>query len=393
MTLKHFLFSALMLLSAGTAWADVEINETNFPDASFRNYLLSQDYGSDGKLTDEEIAGVTSINVSGTYFSPGTISSLKGIEFFTALEDLRCNDNQLNSLDVSGCTALTTLFCYNNQLTSLDVSKNTALTWLQCDNNQLTSLDVSKNTALTRLECYDNPLTSLDVSKNTALETLSCGSNQLTSLDVSKNTALIYLDCFDNQLTSLDVSKNTALTGLHCYCNQLTSLDVSGCTALTELWCYSNQLTSLDISGCTALTELRCYDNQLTSLDVSKNTVLTRLYCYQNRIKGAAMDALVASLPTVSNYTMRVVYYENEQNVMTTTQVTAAKAKGWIPRYYDGNTWVEYAGVDPSTEVNNVEAADADDSAPWYTINGVELAEKPTAPGIYIHGGKKVVVK
>ena len=116
MTLKHLLFSALMLLSAGTAWADVEINETNFPDASFRNYLLSQDYGSDGKLTDEEIAGVTSINVSGTYFSPGTISSLKGIEFFTALEDLRCSDNQLNSLDVSGCTALTKLFCYNNQL-------------------------------------------------------------------------------------------------------------------------------------------------------------------------------------------------------------------------------------------------------------------------------------
>ena len=309
MTLKHLLFSALMLLSAGTAWADVEINETNFPDASFRNYLLSQDYGSDGKLTDEEIAGVTSINVSGTYFSPGTISSLKGIEFFTALEDLRCSDNQLNSLDVSGCTALTTLFCYNNQLTSLDVSKNTALTWLQCDNNQLTSLDVSKNTALEILWCYNNQLTSLDLSKNTALKYLSCGGNQLTSLDVSKNT------------------------------------------------------------------------------------VLTRLYCYQNRIKGAAMDALVASLPTVSNYTMRVVYYENEQNVMTTTQVTAAKAKGWIPLYYDGNTWVEYAGVDPSTEVNNVEAADADDSAPWYTINGVELAEKPTAPGIYIHGGKKVVVK
>ena len=393
MTLKHFLFSALMLLSAGTAWADVEINETNFPDASFRNYLLSQDYGSDGKLTDEEIAGVTSINVSGTYFSPGTISSLKGIEFFTALEDLRCNDNQLNSLDVSGCTALTTLFCYNNQLTSLDVSKNTALTWLQCDNNQLTSLDVSKNTALTELECYSNQLTSLDVSKNTALEILWCYNNQLTSLDLSKNTALKYLSCGGNQLTSLDLSKNTALTRLHCYSNQLTSLDVSGCTALTELWCYSNQLTSLDISGCTALTELRCYDNQLTSLDVSKNTVLTRLYCYQNRIKGAAMDALVASLPTVSNYTMRVVYYENEQNVMTTTQVTAAKAKGWIPRYYDGNTWVEYAGVDPSTEVNNVEAADADDSAPWYTINGVQLAEKPTAPGIYIHGGKKVVVK
>jgi Leucine-rich repeat (LRR) protein len=475
MTLKHFLFSALMLLSAGTAWADVEINETNFPDASFRNYLLSQDYGSDGKLTDEEIAGVTSINVSGTYFSPGTISSLKGIEFFTALEDLRCNDNQLNSLDVSGCTALTTLFCYNNQLTSLDVSKNTALTWLQCDNNQLTSLDVSKNTALTRLECYDNPLTSLDVSKNTALETLSCGSNQLTSLDLSKNTALIYLDCFDNQLTSLDVSKNTALTGLecysnqltsldvskntkltslkcqknpltsldvskntaltelecysnqltsldvskntaleilwcynnqltsldlskntalkylscggnqltsldlskntaltrlHCYSNQLTSLDVSGCTALTELWCYSNQLTSLDISGCTALTELRCYDNQLTSLDVSKNTVLTRLYCYQNRIKGAAMDALVASLPTVSNGSMRVVYNEDEQNEMTKVQVAVAKDKGWTPMKYDGTGWEELKIITPMPDLTPEELLKIDmissDMSSWF---------------------------
>jgi hypothetical protein len=106
------------------------------------------------------------------------------------------------------------------------------------------------------------------------------------------------------------------------------------------------------------------------------------------------MDAFVASLPTVSNRSMQVIYYENEQNVMTTTQVTAAKAKGWIPRYTENGTkWKEYAGVDPSTEVNNVEASDADDSAPWYTVDGVELTEKPTAPGIYIHGGKKVIVK
>ena len=325
MTLKSLLFSALMLLSAGTAWADVTINETNFPDENFRNWLLSQSFGSDGKLTDEEIAGVTSIDVSSK-----SIQSLKGIEYFTEL---------------------TTLSCGANKLTSLDVSKSTALTRLECYENRLTSLDVSKNTALTELWCYDNQLTSLDVSKNTALTELWCGGNQLTSLDVSKNTALTELECGANQLTSLDVSKNTALT------------------------------------------YLSCYQNQLTSLDLSKNTALTSLSCFMNQIKDAAMDALVASLPTVINGTMRVVYYENEQNVMTTTQVTAAKAKGWIPRYYDGNTWVEYAGVDPSTEVNNIEAADADDSAPWYTINGVQLAEKPTAPGIYIHGVKKVVVK
>ncbi|WP_418313815.1 leucine-rich repeat domain-containing protein, partial [Porphyromonas sp.] len=65
---------------------------------------------------------------------------------------LNCNDTQLTSLDVSGCTALTELYCNNNQLTSLDVSGSTALTSLSCYNNQLTSLDLSGCTALTKLD-------------------------------------------------------------------------------------------------------------------------------------------------------------------------------------------------------------------------------------------------
>ena len=323
---KLLLLSALMMLSAGSAWADVEINETNFPDENFRSWLLAQSYGSDGVLTDEEIAGVSEI-----YVSHYSIQSLKGIEFFTAL------------------------------------------TYLYCDKNQLTSLDVSKNTKLTGLWCYNN---------------------QLTSLDVSKNTKLTELYCLDNQLTSLDVSGCTALTTLFCYENQLTSLDVSGCTALTTLLCYENQLTSLDVTKNTQLRTLGCHSNQLTSLDVSKNTALTILSCLQNQIKSAAMDALIESLPATDKGEMYVIYYENEQNMMTTTQVAAAKAKGWTPYYTeDGTEWKEYAGVDPSTEINNVEASEADDSAPWYTINGVQLQGKPTAAGIYIQGGRKVVVK
>ena len=194
-------------------------------------------------------------------------------------------------------TMLTRLNCRNNQLTSLDVSKNTALTSLGCESNQLTSLDVSKNIALTDLFCYDNQLTSLDVSKNTALGQLLCPNNQLTSLDVSKNTTLKYLQCYDNQLTSLDVSKNTMLK---------------------ELWCMNNQLTSLDLS---------------------QNTVLYDFQCYSNQIKGEAMDALVASLPTVSKGDFYVIdtKNENEGNVCTKSQVAVAKGKGWTVYNYNGS--------------------------------------------------------
>ena len=112
--------------------SDIVINEEDFPDENFRAYLMSQSYGKDGIITEEEIKNVVQISVG-----KKNITNLKGIEYFTAL---------------------TYLSCYENQLTSLDVSKNTTLARLVCNNNQLTSLDVSKNTALTELYCYDNKI-------------------------------------------------------------------------------------------------------------------------------------------------------------------------------------------------------------------------------------------
>ena len=132
----------------------IEINDTNFPDKAFRDWILEQDYGKDGKLTKAEISEVKIIIVLGT----SNIASLKGIEYFTSLAMLFCDDNQLTSLDVSKNTELTGLCCSYNQLTALNVSKNTALTALDCSNNLLTVLDVSKNTALTELYCYNNQI-------------------------------------------------------------------------------------------------------------------------------------------------------------------------------------------------------------------------------------------
>ena len=316
----------------------IDINSTNFPDASFRSWLLSQSYGADGKLTESEISNIVSISVSGSYSSPGTIKSLKGIEYFTSLKYLYCSYNQLTSLDVSKLTALTSLSCYNNQLTSLDVSKLTALTSLSCSNNQLTSLDVSKQTSLTSLSCYNNQLTSLDVSKQTSLTSLSCDNNQLTSLDVSRLTALTSLSCDKNQLTSLNVSNLTALKSLYCSNNQLTSLDVSRLTALTSLSCDDNQLTSLDVSRLTALTFLSCYNNQLKLLDVSNLTALETLQCFDNQLTSLDVSRLTAltflscsdnQLTTlnVSNLTaLKSLYCSNNQLItLNVSKLTALK--------------------------------------------------------------------
>ncbi len=316
------------------------INDINFPDANFRAIVTGNtiDTTDDDVLSDSEIQAVASLDVSSS-----SISDLTGIEYFTALTRLECDDNQLTSLDVSKNTALTRLECFDNQLTSLDVKngQNTKLTTFNATSNtNLTCIQVDATTvpsganwtkdagASYSTRClYINDINfpdanfraivtgsaidttdddvlsdseiqavaSLDVSSQsisnlkgiehfTALTGLNCSNNQLTSLDVSKNTALITLFCNTNQLTSLDVSKNTALTFLDCGINQLTSLDVSNNTALTRLYCYSNQLTSLDVSKNTALITLFCNTNQLTSLDVSKNTALTYLDCNTNQL-------------------------------------------------------------------------------------------------------------
>ena len=248
----------IMNLIVSPVWAgpgDVVINETNFPDKNFRDYVLTLDGDHDGKLSGWEIARVTSIDVR--YKS---IADLTGIGYFTALLKLDCAYTQLSTLDTGKNTALQELNCYKSQLKSLDISKNTALQKLECSENQLTSLDISKNTALKELYCAANKLTSLDVSKNTALENLYCSRNQLKGLGVSKNTTLKELDCAENQLTSLDISKNPALVTLACSMNQLTNLDLSENPALVNLFCTRNHLTNLDLSKNTALVNLFCYN-------------------------------------------------------------------------------------------------------------------------------------
>ena len=182
-----FLLMAAALVMGFVACGDDEegnndpgaINQRNFPDAKFREWLMSQEFGKDGVLTDEEIAKVTSIDVSNM-----GIKSLVGIENFRALAVLNCSENQLMGLNLSNNPNLIILRCWKNQLYSLDVSANTKLKQLWCGNNQLEVLNVSQNLQLEILSCHTNRLTSLDLSQNKELYELYFFSNQIKGSDM-----------------------------------------------------------------------------------------------------------------------------------------------------------------------------------------------------------------
>ena len=90
---------------------NIVIDATNFPDENFRNYLLEQDYGKDGFISENEIKRITTI-----YVENCDICNLKGIEFFTDLTYLNCSRNKLTSLDVSDNSKLNVIYCYKNNI-------------------------------------------------------------------------------------------------------------------------------------------------------------------------------------------------------------------------------------------------------------------------------------
>ena len=311
---------------AGKTEKIIAIDATNFPDAAFRTYLTGR-FGSDG-ISEGEIAGATDIDVASK-----NIADLTGIAFFTELENLNCNFNNLTALDLSANVRLKSLQCASNKIEALILPENSPLITLLCQVNSLTTLDVSKQPELVTLNCSSNRLSSfLNVQNNSKLETLVCGNNELSSLFVARNNLLKKLDCSEmfslekiefswlgvvgtslqelkaghtsiteldlqnlNKLIKVDIDgtssakglvstiimgDNTALEELHCKYNKITALDLSGCPNLKVLDCSVNNIAGLDLSGCSNLTSLKCYSNKsISALDISACTAIRELDC------------------------------------------------------------------------------------------------------------------
>lgn len=348
------------------------IDEINFPDANFRNYLLSQSYGRDGVLTENEIKGITKINVRSQ-----NIGNLKGIEHFTALDSLFCSFNQLTLLDVSKNTALTFLECVENHLKTLDVSNNILLTWLNCGGNQLTTLDVSKNTALTHLTCHNNMIRGKDMDNliNSLPQNMTndeyrisiyrtqdgttgnvCTKNQVEAIKKKGWTPYYYngTEWVEYEGSDDEPNNDIAIDETHFpdanFRNYLLSqsygkdgiLTEEEIKAITYINASNKNISSLQgIEYFTELKTLYCAQNKLTSLDVSKNVLLRELDCSNNIIKGTAMDNFINSLPmNTTNEEHRLAIWEivhKDENVCTKAQAAAIKARGWTPYYIDGD--------------------------------------------------------
>lgn len=289
------------------------------PDAVFKQQLLEIcDYDSDGEISTEEAATVTSISVS-----TENINSLEGVQSFPNLETLVANGSRASDRTILG------------KLTALDVSGLGKLTRLECRHNHITGITFGDNAALKNLVCYGNSLLSLDLSGAPMLETVDAGDCEIQSVKVTDNQFLTTLFLHNNRITELNLSGNTRLVSLTCDRNLITELDLAACTSLTSLDCSpmngadgNNLLATLTLAYGVSINYVTYNRNSsnvpdgtsIVFVNAPETTLATGLRSMYITIPGG--KSITSKDTWTENCTVRLVdddgkvYYENSEVMM-----------------------------------------------------------------------------
>lgn len=332
---------------------NVQIDEINFPDAIFREYVETNfDKDQNGKLSGAEISNVKKIDIYGEKENVSGIKSLQGIKFFTELQELSCSKQKITAIDVTQNLKLKNLYCNENEISTLDVSQNILLEILDCRDTEVSDLDVSQNTKLKQLDCRNTNIESLDVSENPDLEVLECSDTGIGILNLDKNPKLREVYCANTGIQTLDVTNNTVLETLNCVGTNIKDLDVSANTKLVWLMCSNTGLKKLDISNNTELYTLSCENTQITELDISENpnlvwlygneTPLAVLHVYENGDYMLLLDDPTNAVLNVNGDSFDLKDYFPEIDVSRISNIKGAKLEGSVLSGYKAGIPVSY---------------------------------------------------
>lgn len=329
---------------AATA-ASIPVDEANFPDKDFRQYVSEQiDKNSDRMLSDEEIANTRKIEIDSNDKRGLVVRNFRGIERFTELEELRilevvdpkgdyeCAFETDISLNLSGNTKLKIFVCKAGKIDGLDLSGFSFLEELYLHSYEYPLQDLSRITGLKRVYVERNTVlpdpmpevTELSVGRNVAvpgempkLETLSLDFPDNPSVDFHHYPNLSELSLKWSTVKELDLSGMTGLKSFSCLgshiktinlrgCSGLEILDLSGlvwsckniylggCVNIRELSYYGKSLSILSeisISDMVNLEYLKCAFSKPAELDLRNNEKLKSLYASGNNMTDIKLSA------------------------------------------------------------------------------------------------------
>ena len=281
--MKKLLLSLLLIGVRAAAQPVVTI-----PDVNFKNKLLNQftpvDLNGDGQIQVAEAQAVTFLDVGGA-----NISSLEGIQSFSNLQTLRCNNNQISTIDLSNCLLLTNLNCDMNNITNLDVHNHVNLGFLSVSDNPITSLNLEGCTALYSLEFNRVPVENLKLIDLPNLRYFLFSTSVLKgTLTISGCHALRYIGDVTSgpfDLTDVTITNCAAVTAIDLTDNARESvLHVRNCPNLENLSMQRFKMTDFEIVDCPKLEDVNFQSNLLTTADFSNLPMLGSLILNGNQL-------------------------------------------------------------------------------------------------------------
>ena len=248
------------------------LDEVNFPDSEFRKYLMYKLNLDEGDIISKEnIKRVREINLK--YEIPSNlnkIKSLEGIKYFTYLEKLYCEGNNISKLDLSFNDELKVVDCSRNMIEELILNEN--LTNIKCYRNHIKEIDLTNSPNLEYLNCSGNENISLkNLNKANNLQYLYCENVGMESIELPQNNKLKELYLSDNKLNMIkNLEKNKELIVLELYNNQLKEINLNENTDLKKLGLSNNQLKEINLKENIGIRELHLNVNKLKKLDLRK---------------------------------------------------------------------------------------------------------------------------
>ena len=400
-SLSVALLCAVQTASAAQRLRPVMIDDINFPDETFRNFIAeTYDESKDGMLTAQEIYHAKVMASSAL----SEVSSFEGIDNLIALETIECRGNYfVTKLDFHGMPNLKNVVCSDNfYLSAVDVSGCPKLESIEClGNDHLSSINLDNATALKKLVCVRSALHELDLRGCKALENIDCSGNEamrtidltnlenLKSLKCCKQPAFTVVNlsgcknlekliCFENKnLTNLDIAHLDKLIKLDCSRNNLASINVGGCKALEALDCYGNaHLKTVDVSGLRQLRKLNCSNCAVANLKIDNCPVLEVLDCYNLRIK--SLD--LSKTPTVKDLSCSGADYSQTLTIKGYEKLERIACKGNVDvdfanmpnlrELYCGLVGVQQLDV---RKCSSLELLDCSDNVGIKSINATDL--------------------
>lgn len=238
------------------------------------SYTSSVDTNGDGEIQISEAIAVKGLKINTSIMTTiGDILSVEGLQYFTNLQRLNCNGNQLQSLDVTMMADLVELNCAYNHLTSVDFSGLSLLDLVRCYHNSIVAMPLDGLPMLRFLQASQNSLGQLDVTMLPSLEALLCDSNGLTALEIHDMPTLVEVEAYNNLLSSIDLDGLTELRYLGIQNNLFTTFDLSPLPGLQFLDISSNAISEIDLNGYTNLSQLKISNTLVSQIDCSQSGI------------------------------------------------------------------------------------------------------------------------